>query len=279
MHRIAGLVLVALAGCATSGDPFADDGELAQALTPAEVTAVLDLVNYPGVTGDELDADAGLDGRAARAIAAHRAGPDGRFPSLDDNLFDSLAELDAVPYVGNAALENLLGYAATQPVPVSERHENVVFAGWQAEIVVWGANTVPVGVLNGLLDNRAAENVIAARPLANLTALAAVPLIGTNALGAFRGQARTWWFAREQQASQAGTYDGVVFDEAVAQAALAIANTESRDQMVAGGVYGNGASAIVGNRPYTTLTEVAAVSGVGTSTMESLKRYATSQLD
>jgi hypothetical protein len=272
--------LLVLASCATSGDPFADDGELAQALTPAEVSQVLELVNYPGVTEAELDTDAGLDGRAARAIAVHRAGPDGRFPSLDDDLFDTLAELDAISYVGNAALEDLVTFAATHPVPASERHENIVFAGWQAEIVVWGANTVPIGVLSGLLDNRAAENVIAARPIADLTALAAIPLIGSNALGAFRGQARTWWFAREQHpTTQAGTYDGVVFDEATAVAALAIANTQTRDQMVAGGVYGNGASAIVGNRPYETLASVAAVSGVGASTMQSLHAYATSQPD
>jgi DNA uptake protein ComE-like DNA-binding protein len=273
MSRLLGLLV--LASCATSGDPFADDGELAQALTPAEVTQVLDLVNYPGVTEGELDESIGLDARAARAIAAHRAGPDGRFPSLDDDLFGDLAELDALPYVGNAALEDLLVYAASHPVPASERHENIVFAGWQAEIVVWGANTVAIGTLNGLLDNRAAENVLAARPLANLAALAAVPLIGTNALGAFRGQARPWWFAREQYpTTQAGTYDGVVFDETVAQAALDIANTHSRDQMVAGGVYGNGASAIVGNRPYTTLAQVAAVAGVGASTMQGLHTYA-----
>jgi hypothetical protein len=46
--------------------------------------------------------------------------------------------------------------------------------------------------------------------------------------------------------------------------------------MVAHGVYAAGASAIVGNRPYSTLAAVAAVSGVGASTMRGLHQYASS---
>lgn len=274
MKRLLSLFVVV--GCATSGDPYGD-GEIAQDITAAEAQRVLDLVNYPGVDQAELDEAVGLDARVAKAIVDYRAGADGKFPSLDDRELASLAELDALPYIGNAALAKLAAYATEHPAPPAERHENVVFKGWQAEIVVWGANTVPVGVLDGLLDNRAAANVIAARPIANLKALADVALIGSNALQAFRGQARTWWFAREQQQNQpslAGTFDGVAFDEATAKVALEIANTHSRDQLVAGGVYGNGASAIVGNRPYTSLAGVAAVSGVGTSTMQGLHAYA-----
>jgi hypothetical protein len=279
MKRLLSLLVVT--GCATSGDPFGDS-QVAQELTAVEAQRVLDLVNYPGVDRAELDDVVGLDARVARGIDEFRAGPDGIFPSLDDDEFTSIAEVDAIPYTGDAAFKKLAAYAAAHPAPAAERHENVAFKGWQAEIVVWGVNTVPAGVLNGLLDNRAAENLMAARPFANLATIAAVPLIGPSALKAFRGQARTWWFARasqqQNQAPLAGTFDGVAFDEATAKVALDVANTHSREQMVAGGVYGNGASAIVGNRPYTSLAGVAAVAGVGTSTMRGLHAYATSLL-
>jgi DNA uptake protein ComE-like DNA-binding protein len=282
-RALLGLVLMtnaaAVSGCAVSEDPFAGDSEAAQGLTAVEAQRVLDLVNYPGVDRAALDTAVGLDGRAANAIDEHRAGADERFPSIDDQPFATIAALDAVPYVGDTAFRKLAAYAQAHPAPRAEQHEGVAFKGWQAEIVVWGANTVPVGVLNGMLDNRAAANVIAARPLASLAALAAVPLVGGNALGAMRGQATTWWHARKHQTtSLAGTFDGVDFDAATAEQALAIANTHSRDEMVAGGVYGNGASAIVGNRPYTSLAGVAAVAGVGASTMQGLHAYATALL-
>lgn len=274
MRALCGLLVAA---CAASGDPHADDGEVSQSLTPAESARVLDLVNYPGVDRTALDNDVGVSAAAARAISEYRAGADGKYPSIDDNDITTIAELDAIAYVGNATFEQLADYALVHPAPEAVTVEGVAFKGWQAEIVAWGANNVPIGVLRGLLDNRAADNVMAARPLADVKALAAVSLIGGNALGGFRGQATTWWHARAQQgASLAGTFDGVVFDAVTAQQALAIANTHSREQMVAGGVYGNGASAIVGSRPYASLAQVAAVAGVGPSTMQGLHAYASS---
>jgi DNA uptake protein ComE-like DNA-binding protein len=268
--------VLVLAGCAVSGDVDDRDDVITQELAAADAARVLDLVNYPGVDQDGLDHAVGLDARAARGIATHRAGPDGRFPSNDDRTFTTLAELDAVPYVGDVAFAKLADYAQANPAPSSEYHEGVAFRGWEAEIVLWGANSVPIGVLNGLLDNRAAANIVAARPLASLAELAAVPLVGTSALRAMRGQSTPWWAARakQQSGSLAGTFDGVAFDEATAQQALEIANTHTRDEMVAGGVYGNGASVIVGNRPYVSLAQVADVSGVGPSTMQGLHAYA-----
>jgi len=270
---------LALAGCAAT-DGNDDDGSYAASLTAAEAQQVLDLANYPAYDAAAFDDAVSLDVRAAAAIAAHRAGADGTYPSPDDNPFDSVAELDGVSYVGTTALAKLLAYADAHPAPTRERIETVWFEGWQAEIVVWGVNTVPIGVLRGLLDDRAAENLIAARPFASLAAVGNVALIGPSALTALRGQARTWWFARANQppAGLAGTFDGVTFDEATAAKALEIANTHTRTQMVDGGVYGNGASVIVGNRPYATLGAVAGLSGVGTSTMQGLHAYATQLL-
>jgi hypothetical protein len=146
------------------------------------------------------------------------------------------------------------------------------------------ANVAEVGVFNGLLDNRAAANLVAARPFTTLAQIDAVSLIGPSAFDVFKGQSFTWWNAFVNHGTTppatplAGTFDGIAFDEATATEALAIANSRTRDDMVAHGVVANGASAIVGNRPYTTLAQVAAVSGVGTATMRSLHDYAVALL-
>jgi DNA uptake protein ComE-like DNA-binding protein len=280
MHaRHLALLIPLFGGCLAEAD--SDDGAAyAAELTAAETAGVIALVNYPGVDQAKLDGEVGLTTAAAGGIASYRAGHDGVFPSLDDVEIDSLAELDAIPYVGAAALSKLNAYAQAHPAPAAQTVEGVRFLGWQAEIVLWGVNKVPIGVLNGMLDNRAAANLVAARPFADLTAIANVHLIARSALTVMRGQARTWWNARVSTtpAPLAGTFDGVTFDEATAAKALEIANIRTRTEMVAGGINGNGASAIVGNRPYTTVAAIAAVSGVGTATMQGLHTYATALL-
>ena len=63
-----------------------------------EALAVLALVNDPSVDVDELDDDAGLHATAAKNIVERRP-------------YETLAELDAVPFVGPVALAALLEYA------------------------------------------------------------------------------------------------------------------------------------------------------------------------
>ncbi|MCA9622102.1 MAG: hypothetical protein KC731_23925, partial [Myxococcales bacterium] len=74
-----------------------------------------------------LDDEVGLDKRAAENIIAHRDGADALPETSDDDLFESIAELDAVPYVGDTALALLAAYAVangyldTTPPTVSGR--------------------------------------------------------------------------------------------------------------------------------------------------------------
>jgi len=116
-------------GCATD-DPDIEDGELAgfpdgkadgglEDGTP-EARGVLALVNDRAVTLDELDHAAGLSSRVARNIITHRDGPDGSF--------DTLAELDAVPYVGPATLRQLLAYARETGRVVAAPRVEVIFS-------------------------------------------------------------------------------------------------------------------------------------------------------
>ena len=60
------------------------------------------------------------------------AGHDTASVTWDDDWFETLAELDAIAYVGDAALTRLLGYAKAHPVPAGETVEGVTFAAWQS---------------------------------------------------------------------------------------------------------------------------------------------------
>lgn len=276
-------VLVAVSGCGpeltTDADLLVDDeqgtSQLGLSMSAADQALVLARVNDPRTTVELLNTNAGLDSRAAKGIVAARNGADGVAVTADDQPFATIAALDAVAYVGDSALSKVLTFAKREPASPDVTVENVRFAGWQAETVVWGVNTVPVGVLNGLLDNRAAANLIAARPYTSVAAIGAVALVGPNALTALRGQARPWWHAKQNApASLAGTFDGVTFDETTAKKALELANTAAVDAMLTNGIFLAPANAIIAARPFTTLEQVAAVKGVGTSSMQALERWA-----
>lgn len=114
----AALLFAALcAACADAGLPDdrgdnEDDsfGTKADSLvTAAEVAGILALAN--GADFETLDDDVGLDVRAARNIVDHRGGADGVDGTGDDDSIDSLAELDAIKWVGPSALGKLRVYA------------------------------------------------------------------------------------------------------------------------------------------------------------------------
>ncbi len=73
-----------------------------------EALGVLALVNDPALTAARLKADAHVTARVAGNIVRHRDGADGQPSTADDDAFGTLAELDAVPYVGPATLAALL---------------------------------------------------------------------------------------------------------------------------------------------------------------------------
>ncbi len=101
-----------LASCADASLPDDRDDDFAVAtaeLTSPETAGVLALVNSASL--QVLDVDARLDARAARNIVSHRDGADATPGTADDDRFDDLPELDAVPYVGPVALDLLLEHA------------------------------------------------------------------------------------------------------------------------------------------------------------------------
>ncbi|MBI3184329.1 MAG: hypothetical protein HYZ28_19520 [Myxococcales bacterium] len=277
------VLMLALAGCGAELELYQDEqldsSAFALSLPAADAAALLDFVNHPGTELPVLDSKVGLDVRAARNIIAYRDGADGVTPSADDNRFDTITELDAVPYVGDAALTRLRDYAVAYPPPPGELVEGVAFLGWQAESVIWAANGVTRGELTEIgLSTRAADNIILKRPFSTVGAIGAVPYVGSASLVKLRDHALTWWNAKRGiAATSEAVYDGVAFDAAAERVALNISNQATYQQLTQEAkVYASGASAITSSRPYATLGAVANLSGVGTVTMQALHDYAVS---
>jgi hypothetical protein len=117
MHPMLWITCTALIGCATIDDEDVD-GPDDQFLTggkadgleegSAEARAVLRVANHASLV--TLDDRVPLDVRAARNIVGFRAGPDGVEGTADDRRFTTLAELDAISYVGPVAFGKLLGF-------------------------------------------------------------------------------------------------------------------------------------------------------------------------
>jgi N-acetylneuraminic acid mutarotase len=109
------------AGCATDDEIDADDGENDSfasgkadgGIDPDSVEAagVLALLNTSYVDADYLVTEGGIARRGATQIFKHRDGADNRFGTADDDLFDTLAELDRVKYVGPVTLTKLVAFA------------------------------------------------------------------------------------------------------------------------------------------------------------------------
>ena len=185
----------AFAACATDVDPTDGESGAAISMPAADAQRVLDLVNYPGTDAKTLDTTIALDARAAKAIIAARNGADGVAPSADDVSFATIAQLDAVAYVGDSALYKLEQYANAHPAPAGATVEGVVFTGWQEEAVVWGVNRASIAELDAdvKLDARAAANLVAKAPFANVGAMGPVAQVGKAALTALRAHAGVWW--------------------------------------------------------------------------------------
>lgn len=171
------------------GDDKAD-GFSAEALvdgTPGAV-GILALINDAGTDHAFLDDVIGLDRRAADHIVAHR---DARSPF--DDPFDSMAELTALPYVGNAALEALYDYAwaegwTPRGHEVLASFDGVTLTVHQAERVLAVVGSLSIAELETEvgLDRNAATLVAAARPLRSCSELAAVAGVDGGELSALR---------------------------------------------------------------------------------------------
>jgi phosphatidylserine/phosphatidylglycerophosphate/cardiolipin synthase-like enzyme len=93
-----------------------------------EARGVLLLVNDASETAATLKSGAGITSRVATNIVKHRDGADGLAGTADDDRFDTLAELDAIAYVGPATLEALVERARDKGLVVRGASLDVMFS-------------------------------------------------------------------------------------------------------------------------------------------------------
>ena len=162
--------------------------------SPAAV-GLLNFLNDESTDFIVLDIDAKLDRRSASGLIHHRNGPDGQYGTWDDDRFDSVAEVDAIKWIGPRTLARLENYASEHGwVPAGDDTlaiiEGTPFTVWEAEVVVQLANFSSFGELDAFLNRRAAANIVAQRPFTSVEEIADVRYVGPTALKALRAQAQ-----------------------------------------------------------------------------------------
>lgn len=154
-----------------------------------EAIGLLGFLNSPTTTIDVLDTDVPLNRRSARNLVHHRDGFDGVAGTYDDNLFDSIAEVDAVRWIGPAAMGSLITFANHQNwVPSGDdtlgNWDGVVFTVDEAAATLDFVNQASHDLLDHDLglDRRAATSIVTAQPLASIGQLAGLYYVGSSAL-------------------------------------------------------------------------------------------------
>ena len=189
------LFIAATSGCALDADDLAEVSVLTYPVLEgsAQATGVLEFLNAESTTLYVLDYEVPLDKRAAGNLIAHRDGGDRLFASSDDDLFDSLAEVDAVRWVGKTAIASLAEFADLNGwVPHGEAllgsWDGVEFSVDEADWTVNLVNTLShVEMDHGLgLDRRAADSIVAAQPLLSVAQLAGLYYVGRSALSVLK---------------------------------------------------------------------------------------------
>lgn len=278
-HFLAVLLAFALAACAApqpADDDTSSDPEQGQDVTlpetSPEASGILALLNDTGTDFTLLDETVGLDRRAAGNLIAHRDGADTLAATGDDDLFETLAEVDAIAFVGPAAVEALRSFVEHEgwATHASGNWEGVSFSAAQVSLALDLAGNADLERLDDTigLDARAAENIIAARPIASMNQLAAIGFVGTASLEKIRGHLPAW---QEYQGSTLEVYDGVAFTHVEAARALLAAKEANFDALSSVGIYGAQANTIIAGRPWDSLAEVAATPGIGPLTMKRLR--------
>lgn len=154
LNRLRSMALFAAASLAFVGATGCDDGigeDDADATevfpeTTAEAQAIRALLNDP-VTTTAVLTGGKVTSKTAKAILAHRDGADGALRSADDDLFDTVSEVDAISGVGSATLKNLSKLADARGYLAAEKAKtrSVIFSPQSSD----KAHTVEVARLIG----------------------------------------------------------------------------------------------------------------------------------
>jgi len=200
-RSIAGFAaVVSLSACSDVLMPVDGEADVDASSRIAESSAdafgILNLLNDTEIGLDVLDDDAGLDSRAARSLIWHRNGPDGIAGTQDDDLFDSIAEVDDQYYVGATALDRLAAYAEANGFTPGDYDivgswDGVWFTLADVHATLDLANTATEAELDDTysLDSRAVKGILEGRPFDTMDGLADAYYVGGSALTSLRDHA------------------------------------------------------------------------------------------
>lgn len=187
---LAALTLGACAGDEASEESFATQHPVAEG--SKEALALLAFLN-DAATDDARLKTAGIKTAAPRAATlAHRNGADGVADTKDDDAFDDVAEFDAVKGIGPATISAVAAYATANGYgPTNGLYLGVYFTEKQVARTIELVNAASVTELDvdAFLDKRAAEGIVAARPITGMQELVAVPRVKASALRLLRDHA------------------------------------------------------------------------------------------
>ena len=140
-------------------------------------------------TFEVLDITVGLDRRAAGNLIAHRDGGDRAWGTTDDDIYNTVDEIDAVRFVGPRTIDRMVGYAAKSGwVPGAEDilgiYDGVSFTVDQADATLALTNSLTIDELDHDLGlhARAAESIALAQPIATVDELSRLYYVGRSAL-------------------------------------------------------------------------------------------------
>lgn len=167
-------------------------------LSDEEVAEILAFLNDCATTQAQLDGDVGLDADAAEALVDHRDGGDDACGTGDDDVYDTLDEVDEVPQVGDQTIRAILAWLQGGGTPDTGGGdgvwEGVAFTDAEQAVVLEIANQATYDQLDvdvGLASDEAA-NIVDARPIDTMDELAAVPQVGASALKKLKDYVPSW---------------------------------------------------------------------------------------
>ncbi len=200
MHRfiIISVSILSAFGCAM---PSAEGPSLPGSTPPVSIAQpsedeirALDFLNDPATDLRTLDHEVGVNRRGARNLIAHRNGPDGIYPSYDDDPFQTLEEIERVRYVGPVSVQMILDFARDRMVDPGVMVEGILFSSEDEAAVLWGLARVTVDQLTYELGiaTHAAEGIVGSGPYESIVDVAAIEYVGQATLLSLLHHAPVW---------------------------------------------------------------------------------------
>lgn len=272
------------------GSAAIDDGEsLSLDEDGLQVELILQFLNGPDATREVLWHEVGLTSVQGSNIFMHVNGPDMTLGTADDDLLGDLAELDAIPQIGDASITKIDKYVVAKygaaPTATAVTVEGVSFTAAEAQAVLDLLNNRWDEVQTIGLSGLAIMYLGNGLPYSSIQQVAATKYVATATLNSLR----SWVLAHPVGGADpvtpagcaGGTFDGVSFTKDEECAAVEFLNNARYSEMYRmpdaqrrlAYCRADGACTFR-STPWSSVQQLADGSGVGKTTISALKTSA-----